>query len=383
MRWLQREEQRVEGRLQWIQEDAEDQTAADEHDEDHPEHADAVVDLKRFVRQKVPQNMASIERRYGDEVEHKEQKVQQNDVVEKQSDGKELGQVLCRDSRHSVGKRHGCHNGDVAARDGVLEDDEQNQRHGSRDQVARRPRQGDENVVALVILEVAGGHRGGLRPTKEHSAVEETDKRKDDRAEWIEVLDGIQRQAAEHLRGGIAEPPSSPGMGTLMHTEGEYENHNLEDNEYDLLIHGISSLPDERSGLSRVLLPLHMSWNPYRNASWRDRFGRKAHSTEHRVLANIGARKNRGVVGDSRAWPQFGGLVRYVGLMVDVVGMAVNIRVVGDAGPIVEDDLAAVVEQDILVDGAVIPNGEVVAVGELNVVEDFDSLAHMPEDMAA
>jgi hypothetical protein len=56
------------------------------------------------------------------------------------------------------------------------------------------------------------------------------------------MLDGIQRKAAEHLRGRIAEAPGSPGMGALVHTEGEYENHNLEDDKYDLLIHGISSL---------------------------------------------------------------------------------------------------------------------------------------------
>ena len=71
------------------------------------------------------------------------------------------------------------------------------------------------------------------------------------------------------------------------------------------------------------------------------------------------------------------------GLVVDVVGVRVDVGVVGDAGAFVEDDLAAVVEQDVLVDGAGVLDGEVVAVGELDVVEDFDVLAEVPEDVAA
>ncbi len=56
---------------------------------------------------------------------------------------------------------------------------------------------------------------------------------------------------------------------------------------------------------------------------------------------------------------------------------------VRDAGALVEDDLAPVIEHDIFVDGAGVFDGEVVAVGELDVVEDFDVLAEVAEDVPA
>jgi hypothetical protein len=238
---LQREEQRVEGSLQWIQKDAEDQAAANEHNEDHSEHANAVVDPKRVVGQKMPQNMTAIERWNGNEVEHKEQEIQKDDVVEKQSNGEKLRKIFRRDPRNTARKKHGGLDSYIAASDGVLEDDEQDKRYGGRDQVARRPSQGDENVIALVILEVAGGYGSRLRPAEEHTAVEETDQWKDDRTERIEMFDGVQRESAEHLCSGVAKTPCSPGVGTLMDTKGEDENHNLKDNEDDLLIHSVKS----------------------------------------------------------------------------------------------------------------------------------------------
>ena len=65
------------------------------------------------------------------------------------------------------------------------------------------------------------------------------------------------------------------------------------------------------------------------------------------------------------------------------MGVGVDIGVVGDTGALVEDDLSAVVEHDVFVDGAGVFDGEVVAVGELDVVEDFDVLAEVTEDAAA
>src|SRR6266567_1789320 len=69
--------------------------------------------------------------------------------------------------------------------------------------------------------------------------------------------------------------------------------------------------------------------------------------------------------------------------MVDVMGVGVDVGVVGDAGALVENDLATVVEHDVFVDGAPVADGEIVAVGELDVVEDFYVLAEVAEDVAA
>ena len=54
----------------------------------------------------------------------------------------------------------------AAARNGVFEEQQQDQRAGRHRQVARRPRQRDQNVVALDVLEVAQWSRGTASPSQ-------------------------------------------------------------------------------------------------------------------------------------------------------------------------------------------------------------------------
>src|SRR5260370_20912310 len=125
------------------------------------------------------------------------------------------------------------------------------------------------------------------------------------------------------------------------------------------------------SVLSRILLARDLGGDPDGDAGRRDGTGGHGHGSEHGVFADIGACKDGGVIGHAGSRTELRGPVGDVCLLVDVVGVAVDVGVVGDAGAVVEDDLSAVIEQDVLVDRSVVPGGEVVAEGELHVVEDL------------
>lgn len=78
---------------------------------------------------------------------------------------------------------------------------------------------------------------------------------------------------------------------------------------------------------------------------------------------------------------EFRGLVGDIRLRIDVVRMAVNVRVIRNARACMQDDFGAIVEQNIFMNGAAIFDGEVVAVGEFDVVKDFDAFAKMFKNM--
>src|SRR3984885_594290 len=119
----------------------------------------------------------------------------------------------------------------------------------------------------------------------------------------------------------------------------------------------------------------------YRDSAGRNRLGSKSECSEHGVFADAGSSEDGSMIGYAGVGAEFGALVGDVSLVVDVVGVRVDVGEVGDASAFVENDLAAIVEHDVFVDGAGIFDGEVVAVGELDVVEDFDVLAEMAEDV--
>ena len=111
--------------------------------------------------------------------------------------------------------------GDVSAGQDVLDDDEQDEGDGGREQIACGAGESDEDIVAAIVFEVAAGDRGGFGPADEEAAIDERDERKEDGADGVEVFDGIEGDAAEHTGGGIAEAPCGPGVGALMHAKRE------------------------------------------------------------------------------------------------------------------------------------------------------------------
>ena len=92
--------------MQGIEEDAEDDAAAEQHDEDHSEDADAVVDAQGIVGKEVPEDVAAVERRYGDEVEDEEDEVEEDDVVEEERDREEWREAFGRDTGEVLGEQH-------------------------------------------------------------------------------------------------------------------------------------------------------------------------------------------------------------------------------------------------------------------------------------
>ena len=102
------------------------------------------------------------------------------------------------------------------------------------EEVAGGAGEGDEDVVALVVLEVARGDGGGLGPADERPVVDEREQRHEDGADGIEMLEGVEGDAAEHVGGGIAEAPGGVGVGALMDAEGEDEGDDLEEDEYEI-----------------------------------------------------------------------------------------------------------------------------------------------------
>src|SRR3984885_3473268 len=181
--------------------------------------------------------MAAVERWDGDQVEDEEDEIEEDDVVEEQRYWEEWWEALRGNSENMVGEGHGGDDSCRSASDGVLEDDEKDQRNSRRQQVADGAGKRDEDVVAHVVLEIARGDRGGFGPAKEHAAVDQSDDRKDDGAEGVEVFEGIEGDAAEHASCGVAEAVGSPGVGALVNAEGENEDHYLEDDEEDFLVH--------------------------------------------------------------------------------------------------------------------------------------------------
>lgn len=126
--------------------------------------------------------MAAVERWERDEVEDEEKQIDEDDEVEKERDGEESGKAYRGDAGDFFcdGDRGG--DGGVSGGKDVLDDDEQDERDGGREQVAGRAGEGDEDVVALVVFEVAGGDGSGFGPADEEASVDQRDEGEEDGA---------------------------------------------------------------------------------------------------------------------------------------------------------------------------------------------------------
>ena len=177
-------------------------------------------------------------------IEDEEEQIDEDDEVEKERDGEERGKAFGGDAWNVLGDRDGGEDGGVSGGENVLDDDEQDEGDGGGEQVAGGAGEGDEDVVAAIVFEVAAGDGGGLGPTDEEVAVNQRYEGNEDGADEVEVFDRVESDAAEHAGGGIAEAPGGPGVGALMHAEGKDEDYNFEDDDDDVQRHDGSSLPE-------------------------------------------------------------------------------------------------------------------------------------------
>src|SRR5258708_23696280 len=69
--------------------------------------------------------------------------------------------------------------------------------------------------------------------------------------------------------------------------------------------------------------------------------------------------------------------------VIEIVRVRVDVGVVGNRRSFMNNDLSAVIEQNVLVNGAIVFDRQVVTEGKLHAVKDFDVVAAMFENMAA
>ena len=210
---------KVDQAERWLHEEADDGRAEEDH-EDEAEDTHAVIGLQRAVGQKVAHNAAAVEWRQGQQVKEEEREVYVDCQLAKDLKGLHVG-----DDRVPV-RQIALH------QDGDCEADKSDK---GQNQVRDRTRQRDEGIVANQIFEVAGYDGRRLGPTNEKTAhgaaTEERPKdhhgRQDERAECIDVVHGVERDAALHAGGLIAKPGCHPGVRALMEAQGKNEQHKL------------------------------------------------------------------------------------------------------------------------------------------------------------
>src|SRR6266508_4395571 len=111
-----------------------------------------------------------------------------------------------------------------------------------------------------------------------------------------------------------------------------------------------------------------------------DMFRSDSHGPDHRVGFDGDAGEDHGMVRDAHAVADDGPAERDVVDILNGMGVGVDVGVVGDRNVVAEDDFAPVVDQHVPVNRHTVADGEVVAEGELHLVEDADVLAAVLED---
>ena len=114
-------------------------------------------------------------------------------------------------------------------------------------EIRRRPGRRHPDHVALRVAQVAEVHRHRLRPAEQEAAAarelrqEQQADRDQHRADRIDVLQRIQRDAAQHPGGLVAEDPGDVAVGGFVQRDREDHRHRLErDGREQRKIHWLS-----------------------------------------------------------------------------------------------------------------------------------------------
>ena len=78
---LERKKQVIEGAQQGIEKKREDKAAANQEQDNQPDHSHAVIHLHRLIGEKVPQNPASVEWRNRNQIEDEQQEIDKYDEI--------------------------------------------------------------------------------------------------------------------------------------------------------------------------------------------------------------------------------------------------------------------------------------------------------------
>src|SRR5947209_11056456 len=93
------------------------------------------------------------------------------------------------------------------------------------------------------------------------------------------------------------------------------------------------------------------------------------------MLANADAAHNSGVVSHASARTDFSFLISDDHAVIQIVGVSVNVCIVGDRTSGMNDEFTPVIKQNIFVDSAIIFHRQVVTESDFNSVKNFYILA--------
>ena len=116
-----------------------------------------------------------------------------------------------------------CTNGEVLSQSLREHNSKQDRRDDGEQDVHRRAGDGDPDHVPAGISQLAEFHRHGFGIAEKEARGEKQHGRKQDRAERIDMLEGVERHPSLILRRGIAEMQRDIAVRCLM--EGDRDDH--------------------------------------------------------------------------------------------------------------------------------------------------------------
>src|SRR5579859_6868813 len=117
------------------------------------------------------------------------------------------------------------------------------------------------------------------------------------------------------------------------------------------------------------------------NGKWRNVPGSHAHGADQSVLVHANAAHDGCMIGDACARADFRLRIGHDHAVVEVVLVGVHVGVVGNGAALMDHDFAPVIEQNVLVNHAVVFDREVVSVGDFHAVEDLYVFADVLENV--
>ena len=127
--------------------------AADKKENQQRKHPHTVIKLSQLIWQKMAQDVASIERWQRNQVEHKEQQIDEDHKVKKERNRKQRRQSFRRNTRNVLRNRNRSSDRKIARGQQMLENNQQDKSDRRRKQIAGRSGQRDQDVITLVVLE--------------------------------------------------------------------------------------------------------------------------------------------------------------------------------------------------------------------------------------
>ena len=188
------------------------------------EKADAVEDQACRLGQKMAKDVAPVERRDRNQVEHREHYVDDHQLVEQHGDRskRRVGELARITALNTIDYR-------LASRRREGDATENEERTGRNDEIADGAGDGSENVVERRIAKITRVDRSRLGPAKQGNSADSRNEGQNNCAEQIDMANWIQRDAAQHASCLISTAGSGPGVRGFVHADGEQERDHLID----------------------------------------------------------------------------------------------------------------------------------------------------------